>query len=287
LAKINFPLTDSIADLSPIFFSLNPEDIILRVHKRVYSPLYFSYSGPRGHFDHHNDTSQRGTLYAVPVLNSGDREAFSSCLLEYFGDVRLIPENKLNTLSICWIKINRRLTLLDLRGNGALKAGGDHGIMLSRMLSQEWSRYFYENEHLYSKIDGIIYPSTHSGMPILVLYERAEGALVVAEDIPFNHHDLRYEILSAAADFGIAVEHYASYDDNEFKFLDENIDRAVKNAQQNLLDKDISYVYSRENQLIEHNPDGSEELIRDLDIDFASHIHVNPLANVSSPDLDL
>lgn len=55
--------------------------------------------------------------------------------------------------------------------------------------------------------------------------------------------------------------------DDEFDFLDENVNIAVKNAQQNLLDRGISYVYSLDNLVIQHHPDGSEDILQHLELD--------------------
>jgi RES domain len=312
LVKINSPLGKYGTDVNPVFFILEPDSTVLRIHRKQYDPIFFQYSGPRGRFDHHDNVSRRGTQYAIPVIQS-EQEAFNSCLLEIFGDVGIISENSLNTLSICWIKTNRQLVLLDLRNDGAIKAGTVAALSSTpdRVLSQEWSRYFYENENIYSRIDGIIYQSSHTGMPSVVLYERAEGTLIVIEDLPLNHISLQNKIISAAKYSRLAIEpiHYEEIFDTEesepelvddkvdldvfnyerFDFLDKNITLAIKKAQENLLSKKIGYVYSLENQLIQHNPNGSEELIRYLDTDVVNHAQgdVNLLTNIPSVDNNL
>jgi hypothetical protein len=55
--------------------------------------------------------------------------------------------------------------------------------------------------------------------------------------------------------------------DEEFDFLDDNIDIAVKNAQQHLIDRGISYVYSLDDLIIQHYPDGSEDILQHIDLD--------------------
>jgi RES domain len=310
LVKINSPLGKYGTDVNPLFFILEPDSTVLRIHKKKYDPIFFQYSGPRGRFDHHDNASRRGTQYAIPLIQS-EQEAFNSCLVEVFGDFGIISENDLNTCSICWIKINRQLLLLDLRGSGALMAGSVTALSATpdRALSQEWSRYFYENENIYSRIDGIIYQSAYNGAPNLVLYERAEGALLKVQDLPLNHVGLQSNILSAAKDLGLAIAPILygnnsdvedgktielinsrvdldAFDYEKFDFLDDNITLAIKNAQQNLLNKKIGYVYSLENKLIEHNPDGSEELIRYLNVDTVTHAQGDTNSLINTPSLD-
>ncbi len=307
MVKINSPLDKYGTDVNPDFFILEPDSTVLRIHKKQYDPIFFQYSGPRGRFDHHDNVSRRGTQYAIPLMES-EQDAFNSCLLEIFGDVGIISENDLNTLSICWIKINRQLLLLDLRGSGALRAGSVAALSATpdRALSQEWSRYFYENENIYSRIDGIIYQSAYNGMPTLVLYERAEGALLKIQDLQLNHVSLQGNIISAAKDLGLVIapvlngnnsdiedgktieliSNRVDLDYEKFDFLDDNIALAIKNAQQNLLNKNIGYVYSLENKLIEHNPDGSEELIRYLNLDTVNHAQGDTNSLINTPSLD-
>jgi hypothetical protein len=55
--------------------------------------------------------------------------------------------------------------------------------------------------------------------------------------------------------------------DEEFDFLDDNIEIAVKNAQQHLIDRGISYVYSLDDLVIQHHPDGSEDILQHIDLD--------------------
>jgi hypothetical protein len=72
------------------------------------------------------------------------------------------------------------MVLLDLRGNGAMRAGSvvALGSVADRSLSQAWSRYFYENPNVYQPVDGVIYHNAHNGEDALALYERAERWLV-------------------------------------------------------------------------------------------------------------
>jgi hypothetical protein len=60
----------------------------------------------------------------------------------------------------------------------------------------------------------------------------------------------------------VAVDRNAN---EEFDFLDEHINLAVKHAQQNLIDLGIDYVYSIDNLVIQHNSNGSEDILQSID----------------------
>jgi hypothetical protein len=45
------------------------------------------------------------------------------------------------------------------------------------VLSQQWSRYVYDNPGTYDQIDGLIYANAHNGADAIALYERAAQAL--------------------------------------------------------------------------------------------------------------
>ena len=56
--------------------------------------------------------------------------------------------------------------------------------VVDRSLSQAWSRYFYEQQEIYSQIDGIIYYNAHNDEEAIVLYERArDGLTCLSEQI--------------------------------------------------------------------------------------------------------
>lgn len=52
----------------------------------------------------------------------------------------------------------------------------------NKRLTQEWSRYFYENSDIYGHIDGLIYSNAHNGEEALALYERARDSLFCGKD---------------------------------------------------------------------------------------------------------
>lgn len=141
---------------------------------RLYDPtrygtqaLTFTHNGPRGRFDHHRpppagsgptwDDPDRGIYYVALTL--------SCCLVEVFGDTRLIDRPQ---LQVAMPTLTRDLRLLDLRG-AALSGEGD------RALTQAWSRYFYEEGSL-QHCDGLMYrgPTTRK-WPSSCTSERRTG----------------------------------------------------------------------------------------------------------------
>jgi hypothetical protein len=161
---------------SPSFHVLTAGSQIIRIfnpNKYGTQALTFRSYGPIHRFDHHRGTKpqsdpQRGIYYAALTL--------SGCLVEYFGDSGII---EIEEEHVCLVEINRALTLLDLRGAGAMKAGSVAALAKTadRLLSQQWSCYFYEQENLYSKIDGLIYFNAHNDEEAIALYERAREGL--------------------------------------------------------------------------------------------------------------
>jgi len=205
------PPPDNLSTLNPIFFNLDQECIIVRIYKNHRKPFDFNYTGPRSRFDHHRSTlgnpqedTERGVYYAAPIISS-KTDAISSCLVECFGDSEIIP--RISKYNICSAEISRRLNLLDLRGDGAICAGSVSALtaIADRKISQQWSRYFYENIDLYSLIDGIIYHNAHNEKTAVVLYERAENSLTYSENLPLNHSSLRPVIQDIAKTLRIVI----------------------------------------------------------------------------------
>jgi hypothetical protein len=168
---------------------------------RIYSPgewnntaiTFRRRGGPRLRFDHHLDPEHnledetRGIHYSARSLEG--------CLVEVFGDDGLIAtqDRRLGAL-----RVGRSLRLLDLRGEGAWKAGATQAICScpSRAISQEWARYFYETE---PKLDGLIYGNAHNGADAIALFERADGALSLEHDLALADPRLGTRLLAAAA----------------------------------------------------------------------------------------
>jgi len=163
---------------NPLFYNLSINTELIRIFdpttKYKTQALTFRYFGPLHRFDHHRSTknyqldSERGIYYTAFTL--------SSCIVEYFGDSGVIDIQE-QCLAIA--QLTRSLLLLDIRGHGAMRAGSVSALAKTadRRLSQAWSRYFYENQQIYPKIDGIIYFNAHNDQEAIALYERAENGL--------------------------------------------------------------------------------------------------------------
>lgn len=69
-----------------------------------------------------------------------------------------------------------------------------------RALSQQWSRYFYEQENLYSTLDGLLYFNAHNDEEAIALYERTRDGLACpsTQVIRLAHPNLRPAIQATA-----------------------------------------------------------------------------------------
>ena len=189
--------------VQPIVHALSAGELLLR----IYSPgewnntalTFRRRGGPRLRFDHHRDPEQnpddesRGIHYCARTLEG--------CLVEVFGDDGLIAtqDRRLGAL-----RVERTLRLLDLRGEGAWKAGASQAICScsSRTISQEWARYFYTT---YPGLDGLIYGNAHNAADALALFERADGTLRLEHDLALADPRLRSRLLAAAEALQLVV----------------------------------------------------------------------------------
>jgi hypothetical protein len=130
----------------------------------------------------------------------------SGCLVEVFGDTRVV---EFAEKRVARSLLNRDLRLLDLRENGAMRAGTVAAIAKTAeyALSQEWSRYFYEHAALYSLVDGLWYRNAHNDEEAVALYERCSDALVCrSEDVRrLDDAELRPAVLDIALETGMIV----------------------------------------------------------------------------------
>ena len=92
----------------------------------------------------------------------------SSCIVEVSGDRNII---EVGTWVVAALSTTRRLTLLDLRGSAAMRAGTVAAISKesNRQFSQEWSRYFYDHGFIYT-MDGIQHVQLRNFIDALVLH---------------------------------------------------------------------------------------------------------------------
>jgi hypothetical protein len=205
---------------SPLYRTLASGSFLLRIFDPTQygtkATTFRSY-GPINRFDH-----QRLALGGFPADRSETRQrisptgncaedpergisyaglTLSCCLVECFGDTGVI---EIKGQQIGSIQLTRDLTLLDLRANGAMRAGSVAALakVADRNLSQTWSRYFYEQTDLYGQIDGISFLNAHNDEEAFALYERAQSALICPDDriLPLAHPSLRPAIQQAALD---------------------------------------------------------------------------------------
>ncbi len=167
--------------------------------------LTFRNFGPINQFDHQR-ISVQGDSFA-PRVRTQDLErsiyyaglTLSCCLVECFGDSGVI---ELKDQKVCRVQLTQDLTLLDLKDNGAMRAGSVAALakVADRHLSQEWSRYFYDQTSLYGQIDGISFRNAHNDEEAIALYERAQSALICPENqiLRLDHPSLRPAIQQAA-----------------------------------------------------------------------------------------
>jgi hypothetical protein len=182
-----------------------------RVIKRIFDPTRhnatatnFRYFGPLSRFDHHRGDKpelelDRGIIYAGFSL--------SCCLIEIFGDDGTIETEH---WQIANITLTQSLKLLDLRGEAAWNVGSVTSMTNTgtRKLTQAWSRYFYENQQLYTEIDGLIFNNAHNGEDAIALYERAKMSIASAKIKVTNLNDpaLKGSILEIANRLNLLVE---------------------------------------------------------------------------------
>lgn len=143
--------------------------------------------------------AERGIYYAALTL--------SSCMVERFGDTGVVDFGTRHAASPI---LARDLRLLDLRENGAMRAGTKSAVskVPERSVSQAWSRYFYDASEVFAEVDGLIYLNAHNDEDALALYERAGDALVCSADRVTRLDDkaLRAAVLEAAIDNGLVLD---------------------------------------------------------------------------------
>ncbi len=129
--------------------------------------------------------------------------------MEIFGDSKIID---VGTWELAILTATRTLSLLDLRGQAAMKAGTVAAITkdANRQFSQTWSRYFYENAFIYSEIDGLIFGNAHNDEDAFAFYERSDnGFQCGAKDIcQLRNGALRMEVQRIAFESRMYVQPY-------------------------------------------------------------------------------
>lgn len=145
------------------------------------------------------DDPERGVYYAATTL--------SGCLVEIFGDTGVVD---LGRHHVALPVLGRDLRLLDLRSNGAMRAGTKAAVakVAERGISQAWARHFYEMVDVYDRVDGVVYPNAHNDEDAVVLCERAVDALECPPERVMRLDDeaLRPTVLEAADDNNLVVD---------------------------------------------------------------------------------
>jgi hypothetical protein len=194
---------------NPVFYNLNLDSFIIRIYKNKRNALDFNNKGPYGRFDHHSSgtlanpvvDNLRSTYYATPVI-SDEHAALTCSIAEIFREAGIIDE--ISERSICQVRIIRQLKLLNLCEENSMLAGMPSvatSTSPDRYCTQAWSRYFYD---LYN-IDGIIWSGAYTGHKSIVLYERAQGALKLEDNLPLNNPILFPQIRVIAKKLGIII----------------------------------------------------------------------------------
>lgn len=194
---------------TPEFFTLRSGSVFYRIFDpdRFESrAAEFRCVGPISRFDHHRfdpgapglDT-ERGVIYAGFSL--------SCCVVEVFGDTKTII---VGAFQIAGFETKRQMKILDLRRDKAMKAGSVAAIAKDARfaISQQWSRFFYENAFLYGQVDGLIYGNAHNDEDSLVLFERAQGKFEVLECEKLSANVFRDTLLSIGKTYRLAVSSY-------------------------------------------------------------------------------
>jgi hypothetical protein len=180
---------------NPIFYTLPAGTDLIRLFdpsRYDAQPLTFRYFGPKMRFDHHIpdvkgapvDNPNRAVYYSGFTL--------SCCMVEIFGDGGV----EFAQWNVAYPYATRDLILLDIRHNGAMRAGTVAAIAkVYHELAQQWSRFFYERIDLYTNCDGVVYSNAHNDEDAILLYERADGALDCSRTVRLDDKRLRKEVL--------------------------------------------------------------------------------------------
>ena len=185
----------------PIFANIPARTALVRIYRHHYTTdtaLTFSSFGPRHRFDHHRPTA------SGPADDPDRRTAYfgytlSCCMAELFGDTGVVEYDR---RSVAAVQTTRELHLLDLRGSGALRAGVNSVISKNpdRAATQEFSRHVYEQTAVYGLADGLIWFGAQNDETVVGLYERAEGALVVVDEMALDDTRLLTAVSEAATE---------------------------------------------------------------------------------------
>jgi hypothetical protein len=176
---------------------------------RIYDPrpphraseLTFRHFGPLLRFDHHSLIKDEAADDPARAIWYAAYEDLSCAIVETFADDQVIRPQYYRLAAP---RIIEPLRLLDLRRNGAIRAGTTPEISKTGEYSYSWSwsRYWYQ-EHACESVDGILYYGARNDGLCVALYERAESRLECNDcSIELGHPALRDELLRIADETG-------------------------------------------------------------------------------------
>jgi RES domain len=211
VASILFPPPRAPIDASQLsLVVLHPGTKIVRIYdpnsRYRPGPRTFRSNGPRLRFDHH-----RGVISGSTILPADDPTravyygafTLSGALVEVFGDARVIERGSARAVTST---LRQSVTILDLRGNNAMRAGtiAAIGSTERRDITQAWARWFYDT---YPSIGGLLYSNAHNAEDAVALFERSRGTIDTAAQVVARlaRADLELTLLSIAQQTGMVV----------------------------------------------------------------------------------
>lgn len=167
---------------APLFHTLSAGTDLVRVFdptRHTTTAVSFRYFGPLLRFDHQRVASSIPTMDSERGVYYGGF-TLSCCIVEIFGDDGVIECSEWH---LAMPKLRRDIQLLDLRDQGAMRAGSVAAVskVPDHSLSQTWSRYFYEQAE-YQQPDGLLWYNAHNDEEAVMLYERAQDVLECSPD---------------------------------------------------------------------------------------------------------
>jgi hypothetical protein len=176
------------------------------------TPLSFRSYGPLHRFDHHQHPGGSPGVDADRAIIYGGF-TLSCCVVEVFGDSGIIdPRSK----CVAILNLLRPLTLIDLRGSGAMRAGTVAAISkeADRDITQQWSRHFYYKTAIYGTADGIIFFNARNAHnndeEAVALFERSKSALtfIQGNSIELRDKSIKTELQHIAFQNNLLVPPY-------------------------------------------------------------------------------
>jgi hypothetical protein len=175
--------------------------------------LSFRLFGPILRFDHHRAPlenaaidKERAIWYGAPLDQpEGMVTALEICMWESFAaERRVLPNRALGRVRVA---AGQTLALLSLVDADAVRAGtiAQLAVTANPRDSQEWSRFFYDEPDIYTRIDGLLYRSAWIGGFNIALYERGQPKLESHPglgSLPLDHPSLRGPIAEIACRHG-------------------------------------------------------------------------------------